>query len=147
MRGDDHDGIVTHSRFREFWMHMKNPAQTGSGCIYFNDWKVEEATFAEYSCIYMYYQTFNLFLLFNYFSFSFFYMPPVRVALYVYLCLFCLLFNIISVFLFALRLQNRRFDGRKLSLLAEPVNGYLRPLNRQLMQWNLKYNTVISILM
>jgi hypothetical protein len=50
-------------------MHMKNPAQTGSGCIRFNDIKVEinldrtgsgcirfndikeeNATFAEYSC-------------------------------------------------------------------------------------------------
>jgi hypothetical protein len=29
---------------------MKNPAQTGSGCIRFNDIKVENATFAEYSC-------------------------------------------------------------------------------------------------
>ena len=29
-----------------------------------------------------------------------------------------------------------RFDGRKLSLLAAPVNGYLRPWNRQLMPWN-----------
>jgi hypothetical protein len=29
---------------------MKNPAQTGSGCIRFNDLKVENATFAEYSC-------------------------------------------------------------------------------------------------
>jgi hypothetical protein len=33
LRGDDHDGIVTHGRSREFRMHMKNPAQTGSGCI------------------------------------------------------------------------------------------------------------------
>ena len=36
-RGDDHDGIVTHDRSGEFRMHMKNPAQTGSGCIRFND--------------------------------------------------------------------------------------------------------------
>jgi hypothetical protein len=50
MRGDDHDGIVTHGRSREFRMHMKNPAQTGSGCICFSDWKIEKATFAEYSC-------------------------------------------------------------------------------------------------
>jgi hypothetical protein len=35
---------------REFRMHIKNPAQTGSGCISFNDWKVDETTFAEYSC-------------------------------------------------------------------------------------------------
>ena len=28
---------------------MKNPAQTGSGCIRFIDWKIENATFAEYS--------------------------------------------------------------------------------------------------
>jgi hypothetical protein len=28
LRGDDHDGIVTHGRSREFRMHMKNPAQT-----------------------------------------------------------------------------------------------------------------------
>jgi hypothetical protein len=27
----------------------KIPAQTGSGCIRFNDWKVDQATFAEYS--------------------------------------------------------------------------------------------------
>jgi hypothetical protein len=33
LRGDDHDGIVTHGRSREFRMHMKNPAETGSGCI------------------------------------------------------------------------------------------------------------------
>jgi hypothetical protein len=32
--------IVTHGRSREFRMHMKNPAQTGSGCIRFNDLKV-----------------------------------------------------------------------------------------------------------
>jgi hypothetical protein len=31
------DGIVTHGRSREFRMHMKNPAQTGSGCIRFSD--------------------------------------------------------------------------------------------------------------
>ena len=37
LRGDNHDGIVTHGRSREFRMHMKNPAQTGSGCIRFND--------------------------------------------------------------------------------------------------------------
>jgi hypothetical protein len=37
LRGDDHDGIITHGRSREFRMHMKNPAQTGSGCIRFND--------------------------------------------------------------------------------------------------------------
>jgi hypothetical protein len=30
-------GIVTHGRSREFRMHMKNPAQTGSDCIRFND--------------------------------------------------------------------------------------------------------------
>jgi len=40
LRGDDHDGIVTHGRSREFQMHMKNPCQTGSGCIRFNDWKI-----------------------------------------------------------------------------------------------------------
>ena len=28
LRLDDHDGIVTHGRSREFRMHMKNPAQT-----------------------------------------------------------------------------------------------------------------------
>jgi hypothetical protein len=39
LRGDDHDGIVSHGRSREFRMHMKNPAQTGSGCIRFNDLK------------------------------------------------------------------------------------------------------------
>jgi hypothetical protein len=50
LRGDVHDGIVTHGQSREFGMHMKNPAQTGSSCIRFNDWKVDEATFAEYSC-------------------------------------------------------------------------------------------------
>jgi hypothetical protein len=32
---------------------MKNPAQTGSGCIRFNDIKVENATFAEYSCLHI----------------------------------------------------------------------------------------------
>ena len=31
-------GIVTYGRSREFRMHMKNPAQTGSGCIRFIDW-------------------------------------------------------------------------------------------------------------
>ena len=36
-RGDDHDGIVTRDRSGEFRMHMKNPAQTGSSCIRFND--------------------------------------------------------------------------------------------------------------
>ena len=36
--------------FREFRMHMKNPAQTGSGCIRFNDLNFHQATFAEYSC-------------------------------------------------------------------------------------------------
>jgi hypothetical protein len=35
LRLDDHDGIVTHGRSREFRMHMKNPAQTGSGCFRF----------------------------------------------------------------------------------------------------------------
>ena len=35
---------------REFRMHMKNPAQTGSGCIRFNDWNFHQATFAVYSC-------------------------------------------------------------------------------------------------
>jgi hypothetical protein len=30
-------------------MHIKNPAQTGSDCIRFSDWKIENATFAEYS--------------------------------------------------------------------------------------------------
>jgi hypothetical protein len=40
----DHDGIVTHGRSREFRMHMKNPTQTGSGCIRFSDWKIENAT-------------------------------------------------------------------------------------------------------
>jgi hypothetical protein len=29
---------------------MKNPAQTGSGCIRFNDLQIKQATFAEYSC-------------------------------------------------------------------------------------------------
>jgi hypothetical protein len=31
-------------------MHMKNPAQTGSGFIRFNDLNFHQATFAEYSC-------------------------------------------------------------------------------------------------
>jgi hypothetical protein len=31
LRGDDRDGIVTHGWSREFRMHVKNPAQTGSG--------------------------------------------------------------------------------------------------------------------
>jgi hypothetical protein len=31
-------------------MHMENPAQTGSGCIRFNDLKIKQATLAEYSC-------------------------------------------------------------------------------------------------
>ena len=35
---------------REFRMHMKNPAQTGSGCIRFNDWNFHQTTFAVYSC-------------------------------------------------------------------------------------------------
>ena len=43
MKVDDHDGIVTHGRSREFRMHMKNPAQTGSGCIRFSDWKIENS--------------------------------------------------------------------------------------------------------
>ena len=30
-------------------MHMKNPAQTGSGCIRFNDLNFHQATFAGYS--------------------------------------------------------------------------------------------------
>ena len=50
MKGDNHDGIVIHGRSREFRMHMKNPAETGSGCIRFSDWIIENATFAEYSC-------------------------------------------------------------------------------------------------
>jgi hypothetical protein len=50
LRGDDHDGIVKYGRSREFRMHMKNPAQTGSDFIRFSDWKIENATFAEYSC-------------------------------------------------------------------------------------------------
>jgi hypothetical protein len=50
LSGDDHDGIVTHGRSREFRMYIKNPAQTGSPCIRLHDWKVDEATFAEYSC-------------------------------------------------------------------------------------------------
>jgi hypothetical protein len=29
---------------------MENPAQTGSGCIRFNELKIKQATFAEYSC-------------------------------------------------------------------------------------------------
>jgi hypothetical protein len=33
--------------FREFRMHMKNPAQTGSGCIRFNDLNFHQATFAK----------------------------------------------------------------------------------------------------
>jgi hypothetical protein len=37
LKGDNHDGIVTHGQSREFRMHMKNPAQIGSGCIRFND--------------------------------------------------------------------------------------------------------------
>jgi hypothetical protein len=37
LRGDDHDGIATHGLSREFRMHIKNPAQTGSGCIRFID--------------------------------------------------------------------------------------------------------------
>jgi hypothetical protein len=45
-----HDGIIKHGRSREFRMHMKNPSQIGSGCIRFNDLKVDHATFAEYSC-------------------------------------------------------------------------------------------------
>ena len=49
MRGDYHDGTVTHGRSREFRMHMKNPAQTGSGCIRFNDLNFHQATFAGYS--------------------------------------------------------------------------------------------------
>ena len=32
---------------REFRMHMKIPAQTGSGCICFNDLKIKQATFAD----------------------------------------------------------------------------------------------------
>jgi hypothetical protein len=45
------DPIISfHSRYISFRMHMKNPAQTGSGCIRFSDWKIENATFAEYSC-------------------------------------------------------------------------------------------------
>jgi hypothetical protein len=44
LRGDDHDGIVTHGRSKELRMHMENPAQTGSDCIRFNDLKVENAT-------------------------------------------------------------------------------------------------------
>jgi hypothetical protein len=40
LRGDDHNGIVTHGQSREFRMNMKNPAQTGSGCIRFNDWNI-----------------------------------------------------------------------------------------------------------
>jgi hypothetical protein len=47
LRGDDHDGIVTHGRSREFRMHMKNPAETGSGCIRFNDLKIKQATFPD----------------------------------------------------------------------------------------------------
>ena len=47
---DDHDGIVTHGRSREFRMHMKNPVQTRSGCIRFNVLNFHQATFAEYSC-------------------------------------------------------------------------------------------------
>jgi hypothetical protein len=46
LRGDDHDGIVTQGRPREFRMHMQNPVQTGSGCIRFNDLKIKHATFA-----------------------------------------------------------------------------------------------------
>jgi hypothetical protein len=40
----------SHGRSREFRMHMKNPAQTGSGCISFNDLNFHEAIFDEYSC-------------------------------------------------------------------------------------------------
>ena len=47
LRGDGHDGIVTHGRSREFQMHMENPAQTGSGCIRFNELKIKQATFAD----------------------------------------------------------------------------------------------------
>ena len=46
LRGDYHD-IVTHDRSREFRMHMKNSAHTGSGCIRFNDLKIKQATFAD----------------------------------------------------------------------------------------------------
>jgi hypothetical protein len=45
--GDDHDGIATHGLSREFRMHMKISAQTGSGCIRFNDLKIKQATFAD----------------------------------------------------------------------------------------------------
>jgi hypothetical protein len=38
---------------------MKNPAQTGSGCIRFSDRKIENATFAEYSCPIDYKNMFN----------------------------------------------------------------------------------------
>ena len=55
MIGDDHDGIVTHCRSREFRMHMKNPAQTGSGCIRFNDLNFHQATFAEKVAYLLYY--------------------------------------------------------------------------------------------
>jgi hypothetical protein len=47
LRGDDHDGIVTHGRSREFRMHMKNSTQAGSGCIRFNDLNFHQVTFAE----------------------------------------------------------------------------------------------------
>ena len=32
---------------REFRMYMKNPAQTGSGCIRFNALKIKQATSAD----------------------------------------------------------------------------------------------------
>jgi hypothetical protein len=41
---------LLHGRSRECRIHMKNPAQTGNGCIRLNDWKVDQVTFAEYSC-------------------------------------------------------------------------------------------------
>ena len=50
LRGDDHDGIVTHVWSREFRMHRKNSAQTGSGCICFNNLNFHQARFAKYFC-------------------------------------------------------------------------------------------------
>jgi hypothetical protein len=41
--------LIHMAGFREFRMHMKNPAQTGSGCIRFNDLNFHQATFAKYS--------------------------------------------------------------------------------------------------
>jgi hypothetical protein len=36
-----------HRYTPEIFLHMKNPAQTGSGCIRFNDLKIKQATFVD----------------------------------------------------------------------------------------------------